>query len=148
MADSSKMSINLVLLGMTQSGKSSAGNVLLGSADFHSHFAPQSVTRECSLGRSCHLRGFMRRGGREVALQVRVLDTPGYPHSRLSSEHVKEKVKAALAHHFRQEGLHLALLVQRADVPLCEQEASSLTQMIQVMPLSPRGWGALSNANF
>ncbi|XP_055970110.1 GTPase IMAP family member GIMD1 [Sorex fumeus] len=131
MTDSNKMVINLVLFGMTQSGKSSAGNVLLGSADFDSHFAPASVTRDCSLGRSCHLRGFMRRGGQEVALQVQVLDTPGYPHSRLSKQHVKEKVKEALARHFSQEGLHLALLVQRVDVPLLEQEASSLVQMIQ-----------------
>lgn len=33
------MIINLILFGMTQSGKSSAGNNLLGNTDFHSHFA-------------------------------------------------------------------------------------------------------------
>ncbi|XP_070289503.1 GTPase IMAP family member GIMD1 isoform X2 [Myotis yumanensis] len=131
MTDSNKMVINLALFGMTQSGKSSAGNILLGSTDFHSSFAPCSVTRECSLGRSCHLHGFMRRGGQEVTLQVRVLDTPGYPHSTLSKTHVKWEVKEALEHHFGQEGLHLALLVQRADVPLCGQEASPSVQMIQ-----------------
>ncbi|XP_023616231.1 GTPase IMAP family member GIMD1 [Myotis lucifugus] len=131
MTDSNKMIINLALFGMTQSGKSSAGNILLGSTDFHSSFAPCSVTRECSLGRSCHLHGFMRRGGQEVTLQIRVLDTPGYPHSTLSKAHVKQEVKEALEHHFGQEGLHLALLVQRADVPLCGQEASPSVQMIQ-----------------
>ncbi|KAK2493703.1 hypothetical protein MC885_006471 [Smutsia gigantea] len=131
MMDSNKMAINLALFGMTQSGKSSAGNILLGSTDFHSSFAPCSVTKDCSLGRSCHLNGFIRRAGQEISLQVQVLDTPGYPHSRLSEEHVKQEIKEALAHHFGQEGLHLALLVQRADLPLCGQEASSPVWMIQ-----------------
>ncbi|XP_066136694.1 GTPase IMAP family member GIMD1 isoform X1 [Saccopteryx bilineata] len=131
MADSNKMIINLALFGMTQSGKSSAGNILLGSTDFPSSFAPCSVTKDCRLGRSCQLHGFMRRGGQEITLQVQVLDTPGYPHSRLSKKHVKQEIKEALAHHFGQEGLHLALLVQRADMPLCGHEASSPVQMIQ-----------------
>uniref|UniRef100_A0A452F9A3 GTPase IMAP family member GIMD1 n=1 Tax=Capra hircus TaxID=9925 RepID=A0A452F9A3_CAPHI len=111
--------------------KSSAGNIILGSTDFQSSFAPCSVTKDCSLGRSCHFRSFMRRGGQEVTLQVQVLDTPGYPHSRLSKKHVRQEIREALAHHFGQEGLHLALLVQRADVPLCGQEESSPVQMIQ-----------------
>ena len=67
-----------------------------------------------------------------MTLQVQVLDTPGYPHSRLSKKHVRQEVREALAHHFGQEGLHLALLVQRADVPLCGQEEPSPVQMIQV----------------
>ncbi|KAL2780700.1 GTPase IMAP family member GIMD1 [Daubentonia madagascariensis] len=131
MTDPNKMIINLALFGMTQSGKSSAGNILLGSTDFHSSFAPCSVTKDCSLGRSCHLQSFIRRRGQEVTLQVQVLDTPGYPHSRLSKNNVKQEVRDALAHHFGQEGLHLALLVQRADVPFCGQEATYPVQMIQ-----------------
>ncbi|XP_017364264.1 GTPase IMAP family member GIMD1 [Cebus imitator] len=131
MTDPNKIIINLALFGMTQSGKSSAGNILLGSTDFHSIFAPCSVTTCCSLGRSCHLHSFMRRAGREVALQFQVLDTPGYPHSRLSNEHVKREVKEALTHHFGQEGLNLALLVQRADVPFCGKEVTYPVQMIQ-----------------
>ncbi|XP_003796389.1 GTPase IMAP family member GIMD1 [Otolemur garnettii] len=131
MTDANKLIINLALFGMTQSGKSSAGNILLGSTDFYSGFAPCSVTQDCSLGRSCHLHGFIRRRGQEVTLQVQVLDTPGYPHSRLSEKHVKQEVSDALARHFGQEGLHLALLVQRADVPFCGQEAAYPVQMIQ-----------------
>ncbi|XP_006151232.1 GTPase IMAP family member GIMD1 [Tupaia chinensis] len=131
MTDPNKMIINLALFGTTQSGKSSAGNVLLGSLDFPSRFAPGSVTSECSLGRSCHLRSFMRRRGQEITLQVQVLDTPGYPHSRMSRMHVKQQVKEALEHHFGQEGLHLALLVQRVDVPFRAQEASYPVEMIQ-----------------
>ncbi|KAM5255739.1 GTPase IMAP family member GIMD1 [Ctenodactylus gundi] len=126
-----KMVINLALFGRTQSGKSSAGNILLGSADFHSRLSPCSVTNECSLGRSCHFRSFMHRGGREVTLQVRVLDTPGYPHTKLSTKQVQQELKKALGRHFGQEGLHLALLVQRADVPFCGQDASGPVQLIQ-----------------
>lgn len=133
MADTNKMIINLAVFGRTQSGKSSAGNVLLGSADFYSSFAPGSVTKDCSLGRSCHLHGFMRRGGQEISLQIQVLDTPGYPHSKLSTGCVKQEVKKALVHHFGQEGLHLALLVQRVDVPFFGQEASNSVQLIQVI---------------
>nr|XP_004663063.1 GTPase IMAP family member GIMD1 [Jaculus jaculus] len=131
MTDINKMIINLAVFGRTQSGKSTAGNVLLGSADFHSSFAPCSVTKGCSLGRSSHIHSFMRRGGRDVTLQVQVLDTPGYPHSMLSMKHVKQEVKKALEYHFGQEGLHFALLVQRADVPFCGQEASYPVQLIQ-----------------
>ncbi|XP_055484197.1 GTPase IMAP family member GIMD1 [Psammomys obesus] len=131
MTDTNKMTINLVVFGSTQSGKSSAGNVLLGSADFYSTFAPGSITKDCSLGRSCHLRSFMRRGGQEISLQIQVLDTPGYPHSKLSTRHVKQELKKALVHHFGQDGLHLALLVQRADVPFFGQEASNSVQLVQ-----------------
>ncbi|XP_048189645.1 GTPase IMAP family member GIMD1 [Perognathus longimembris pacificus] len=131
MTNSNKVVINLALFGRSQSGKSSAGNILLGSTDFHSHFAPCSVTQECSLGRSCHLHGFMRRAGQEIILQVQVLDTPGYPHSKLSMQHVKQQIRKALEHHFGQKGLHLALLVQRADVPFCGQEVSYPIQLIQ-----------------
>ncbi|XP_062055113.1 GTPase IMAP family member GIMD1 [Lepus europaeus] len=131
MTDPSEVIINLALFGMTQSGKSSAGNILLGSTDFRSSFAPCSVTTDCRLGHSCHLRNFMRRAGRAITLQVQVLDTPGYPHSRLSTEQVKHEIKQALAHHFRQQGLHFALLVQRADMPFCGHEASHPVQMIQ-----------------
>ncbi|XP_031232033.1 GTPase IMAP family member GIMD1 [Mastomys coucha] len=131
MMDTDTVIINLAVFGGTQSGKSSAGNILLGSSDFYSNFAPGSVTKDCSLGRSCHLHGFMRRGGQEISLQIQVLDTPGYPHSKLSTGCVKQEVKKALVHHFGQKGLHLALLVQRADVPFFGQEASNSVQLIQ-----------------
>ncbi|NXS08065.1 GIMD1 GTPase, partial [Neodrepanis coruscans] len=131
MVDTNEMIINLVLLGKTQTGKSAAGNSLLGSSDFESHCSPSSVTTRCSLGRSCRMLGIMRRNGCEVALRVRVLDTPSYPHSGLSKEQVRDTVRSALAHHFREEGLHLALLVLRADLPLCHDESDGAVQFIQ-----------------
>ncbi|NWR72540.1 GIMD1 GTPase, partial [Centropus unirufus] len=131
MADSNEMTINLVVLGRTQTGKSAAGNSLLGSSDFESHRSPSSVTAHCSLGRSCRLLGIMRRNGCELALRVQVLDTPSYPHSDLSREHVRDRVRSALGHHFGKEGLHLALLALRADLPLCPDERDQAVHFIQ-----------------
>ncbi|NXT27681.1 GIMD1 GTPase, partial [Syrrhaptes paradoxus] len=131
MAESNEMTINLVVLGRTQTGKSAAGNSLLGSSDFESRRSPSSVTTRCSLGRSCRISGIIRRNGSELALRVRVLDTPSYPHSSLSKERVRDAVRSALAHHFGEEGLHLALLVLRADLPLCADERDHTVQFIQ-----------------
>ncbi|KAM9381796.1 GTPase IMAP family member GIMD1 [Phaethornis superciliosus] len=131
MADSDEMTINLIVLGRTQTGKSTAGNILLGSSDFESHCSPSSVTTRCSLGRSCRISGIARRSGRELALCLRVLDTPSYPHSSLSKEQVRDSVRSALAHHFGEEGLHLALLVLRADLPLCPDESQQVVQFIE-----------------
>ncbi|CAM4657899.1 GTPase IMAP family member GIMD1 isoform X2 [Lepidochelys kempii] len=131
MSDTDEMTINLLLVGRTQSGKSAAGNSLLGSSDFDSHLSPSSVTTCCSLGCSCRISGFTRRNGYELALRVHVMDTPGYPHSSLSKEEVRQAVRAALAQHFGEEGLHLALLVLRADLPLCEEENHHTIQLVQ-----------------
>lgn len=132
MADSNEMTINLVVLGKTQTGKSAAGNSLLGSSDFESRLSPSSVTTSCSLGRSGRILGLVRRNGSESALRVRVLDTPSCPHSALSKEQVRDTVRTALAQHFGEEGLHLALLVLRADLPLCPDESNDTIQLVQV----------------
>ncbi|NXD43502.1 GIMD1 GTPase, partial [Copsychus sechellarum] len=131
MTDNHEMTINLVVLGKAQTGKSAAGNRLLGSSDFESRLSPSSVTPRCSLGRSGRILGLIRRSGCESALRVRVLDTPSYPHSALSKEQVRDMVRAALAQHFGEEGLHLALLVLRADLPLCPDESNDTLQLIQ-----------------
>ncbi|NXG42754.1 GIMD1 GTPase, partial [Psilopogon haemacephalus] len=131
MAGSNEMTINLVVFGRTQTGKSTVGNSLLGSSDFESRCSPSSVTTRCSLGRSCRISGIIRRNGCEMALRVQVLDTPAYPHTALSEEQVKDTVRSALAHHFGKKGLHLALLVLRADLPLCPDESDHTIQFIQ-----------------
>ncbi|KAK2519903.1 Gimd1 [Columba guinea] len=132
MSDSNEITINLVVLGRTQAGKSAAGNSLLGSSDFESRLSPSSVTTRCSLGRSCRILGIIRRNGCEFSLRIRVLDTPSYPHSGLSREQVRDMVRSALAQHFGEEGLHLALLVLRADLPLCPDESHHAIPFIQV----------------
>ncbi|KAM4706633.1 GTPase IMAP family member GIMD1 [Discoglossus pictus] len=120
MSESNEITINLLLLGKTKSGKSSLGNSLLGSYEFESQFFPRSVTEECRL---CRIRipQFARRMGRDLCLKLQVLDTPGSPHSSLNQEEVKQSVKRGLAQQL-SEGLHMALLVLRADVPYCEED--------------------------
>lgn len=135
MTTGSKLTLNLLLIGRTQSGKSASGNTLLGSIDFASCLSLGSVTTACSLGRSCHISSLARRNGNQLTVQVQVLDTPGFPHSSLRKEQVCQKVKSALAEHFGEKGLHLALLVLRADVPLCEEDDEHTTQLVQVTAL-------------
>ncbi|KAG8593017.1 hypothetical protein GDO81_000703 [Engystomops pustulosus] len=120
MDNNNEITINLLLLGKTQCGKSSLGNSLLGSYEFESRIFPQSVTKECRL---CKMRipDFARRMGRELGLRLQVLDTPGIPHSSLNQDEVKKRVRKALSEHF-PEGLHMALLVLRADIPHCEED--------------------------
>ncbi|XP_069599822.1 GTPase IMAP family member GIMD1 [Ranitomeya imitator] len=120
MDDNNEVTINLLLLGKTQYGKSSLGNSLLGSYEFESRIFPQSVTEECRL-RRMRISDFARRMGRELALRLQVLDTPGIPHSSLNQDEVKTRVRKALSEHF-PEGLHMALLVLRADIPHCEED--------------------------
>ncbi|XP_073427867.1 GTPase IMAP family member GIMD1 [Dendrobates tinctorius] len=120
MDDNNEVTINLLLLGKTQYGKSSLGNSLLGSYEFESRIFPQSVTEECRL-RRMRISDFARRMGKELGLRLQVLDTPGIPHSSLNQDEVKTTVRKALSEHF-PEGLHMALLVLRADIPHCEED--------------------------
>ncbi|XP_018409988.1 PREDICTED: GTPase IMAP family member GIMD1 [Nanorana parkeri] len=120
MDGNNEITINLLLLGKTKCGKSSLGNSLLGSYEFESKFFPHSVTKDCRLCRT-RMPNFARRMGRELGLQLQVLDTPGIPHSSLSQDEVKRRVRKALSQYFSQ-GLHMALLVLRADIPHCEED--------------------------
>ncbi|XP_036407753.1 GTPase IMAP family member GIMD1-like [Megalops cyprinoides] len=112
--------LNVLLLGRPQAGKSATGNTLLGSYEFQSRLSPGAVTRECRL---CwkNFPGFLRRQGVETALRLQVLDTPAYPNCLLSSERVKQDVATAAEKVF-PEGVHMLVLVTRADVPICEDD--------------------------
>ncbi|CAH2300808.1 GTPase IMAP family member GIMD1 [Pelobates cultripes] len=59
--------------------------------------------------------------GKELCLRLQVLDTPGSSHSSLEHEEVKHRIKKALSQQF-PGGLHMALLVLRADIPFCEED--------------------------
>lgn len=129
MMNSNKMTINLALFGMTQSGKSSAGNIILGSmtsraALLHALWPKIVAWAQLSLPQ---LHASRRQ---EVTLQVQVLDTPvtrtaGWARSTW------DRRSGGPGTSLWAGGLHLALLVQRADVPLWTGRASPV-QMIQV----------------
>ncbi|KAG8439965.1 hypothetical protein GDO86_000674 [Hymenochirus boettgeri] len=120
MDDTNEITINLLLLGRTKSGKSSLGNSLLGSGEFESEFSPWSVTNECQLCRA-HIHNFARRMGKGLSLNLRVLDTPGFAHSNMSQDEVKQSIRKDLAKQF-SEGLHMALFIIRTDISFCEED--------------------------
>ncbi|XP_006006768.1 GTPase IMAP family member GIMD1 [Latimeria chalumnae] len=128
MSSYEEMTLNCLLLGRSQSGKSATGNCLIGSYEFESQLSFSSLTQECKHCSTC-ISNWMRRNGKELRLRVNVLDTPGYPHSRLSNAMVKQVVQQDLRQYFKQ-GLHLALLVLRADLPLCEED-NQIVQLAQ-----------------
>ncbi|KAM4530887.1 GTPase IMAP family member 4 [Odontesthes bonariensis] len=73
--------LRLVLLGRTGTGKSSAGNTILGRAAFWVEMSPCSVTSRCR-------RQTGTVGGRSVS----VVDTPGFFHTHLSPREVMAEV--------------------------------------------------------
>nr|XP_033801290.1 GTPase IMAP family member GIMD1 [Geotrypetes seraphini] len=129
MSKDNEITINLLLLGRTQSGKSAVGNSLLGSIEFDSHLSACSVTGACR-SYCCCIPNFGRRLGKELCLKVHVIDTPGFPHSNLGRKVVARTIREALVQHF-QEGLHMALLVLRADMPVCEDDHRHIVQLAE-----------------
>ncbi|XP_034533004.1 GTPase IMAP family member GIMD1-like [Notolabrus celidotus] len=99
------LSLNVLLLGERQSGRSSVGNALIGGEGFQTgiRISGISVKTECRL-LSRTFQNFFRRQGAESDLLLRVLDTPPlmpHPHS---------------VHQFFPDGVHVLVLVVRADL--------------------------------
>ncbi|XP_075891410.1 GTPase IMAP family member GIMD1-like isoform X2 [Nelusetta ayraudi] len=99
------LSLNVLLLGEKQSGRSSVGNALIGGEEFQTGacLSGNSTTTECQLLHR-NFPNFFRRQGAESDLILRVVDTPpilprSYDIARLCPE-----------------GVHILVLVLRVDL--------------------------------
>ncbi|KAK9978735.1 hypothetical protein ABG768_020474 [Culter alburnus] len=93
--------VRMVLLGQTGSGRSSAGNTILGRSAFWTDVSPVSVTSRCQ-----------RAGGVVDGRSLRVIDTPGFFHTCMSHDEVRAELSRCVD--LSAPGPHVFLLLLRA----------------------------------
>ncbi|KAM4611661.1 GTPase IMAP family member GIMD1-like [Polymixia lowei] len=121
-SDRRVLDLNVLLLGDRQSGRSSVGNALIGGQEFPTGTCVSgvAVTTECQL--LCRtFQSFFRRKGEETDLRLRVIDTPPLP--------CPSQLRQSVCR-LSPEGVHVVLLVVRADLPYDNPQLAQCAQTL------------------